>query len=53
MFYRNNGYFTRHCNCNSCSNMTFDECDMETKCNNVQSDYNMNCLLYTSPSQQD
>ena len=42
MFYRNNRYFTRHCNCNNCSNITFDECDMETKCNNVQSDYNMN-----------
>lgn len=40
MFYRNNGYFTRHCN--NCSNMTFDECDMETKCDNVSNYYEMN-----------
>ena len=40
MFYRNNGYFTRHCN--NCSNMTFDECDIETKCDNVSNYYEMN-----------
>lgn len=39
MFYRRNGYFTRHCN--NCSNMTFNECDMETKCDNVLTNYNM------------
>ena len=39
MFYKRNGYFTRHCN--NCSNMTFNECDMETKCDNVMSNYNM------------
>lgn len=40
MFYRNNGHFTRHCN--NCSNMPFDECDMETKCNNFSNSYDMN-----------
>lgn len=40
MFYKDNGYFTRHCN--NCSNNTFDECDMETKCNYIKSNYDMN-----------
>ena len=40
MFCRRNGYITRHCN--NCSNMTFNESDMETKCDNVVSNYNMN-----------
>ena len=39
MFYRKNGCITRHCN--KCSNMIFNECDMETKCDNVLSNYNM------------
>lgn len=38
MFCRNNGRFCR--NCNSCSNMTFDECDIEQACSYVQ---NYNC----------
>ena len=33
MFCINNGYFTRHCL--NCSNMKFDECEMETKCTDV------------------
>lgn len=40
MFYKNNGCFTRHCN--NCSNMTFNECDMETKCDNISNYYEMN-----------
>lgn len=39
MFYKRNGYFSR--NCNNCSNIKFEEKDMETKCNNVSSSYNM------------
>ena len=39
MFCRRNRYFARHCN--NCSNITFDECDMETKCDNVVSNYSM------------
>lgn len=33
MYYRNNGYYTRHCN--NCPNMTVNECDIEQNCNNV------------------
>lgn len=36
MFCKNNNRY-----CNNCSNMTFDECDMETKCENVNNNYNM------------
>ena len=39
MFCRRNRYITRRCN--NCSNMAFEECDMETKCDNILSNYNM------------
>lgn len=39
MFCKRNGYFTRHCN--NCSHINFDKCGMETKCDNVYSNYNM------------
>ncbi len=32
MFYRNRRHMCQKCH--NCSNMTFDECDMETKCQN-------------------
>lgn len=40
MFYKNNGYFTRQCN--NCSNMMFNEEDIETKCNNIPNYYDTN-----------
>ena len=39
MFYRRNGCIARHCK--NCSNMTFNECDIETKCDNVLTNYNV------------
>ena len=39
MFYIRNGCCARHCK--HCSHMSFDDCDMETKCDNVLSKYNM------------
>lgn len=33
MFYRNNRRFCQHCN--NCSNMLFDECDIEQSCNHI------------------
>lgn len=40
MFCKKNGYIYRQYG--NCANMTFNECDMETKCDNIENNYNIN-----------
>jgi len=43
MFCKRNGCFNRYNKCNKCINMAFDECDIDTKCDNMKCncDYDM------------